>query len=164
LHLDDHDQAFHRACRISSDDAALQVVASALKPAWYHSSAKLTLASPPIQAARGIRRKRTMREKAEQNDQRPHAPMFRAGTVTLGPTLRSKKGPWTTLAAAIWLVFSAPLSPAAEYMGRVVSVADGDTFAVRIGSSTVDVRLCGIDSQERGHARYMIARTHEGPG
>jgi hypothetical protein len=51
LHLDDHDQAFHRACRIFCDAAALRIVASAPKPA--PSIATLKVASPPIQAARG---------------------------------------------------------------------------------------------------------------
>jgi len=38
----------------------------------------------------------------------------------------------------------------AEFTGRVVSVADGDTLTVRDGARDVHVRLWGIDAPERG--------------
>ena len=36
----------------------------------------------------------------------------------------------------------------AEYTGPVVTIADGDTFAMRIGTTDHRIRLCGIDSPE----------------
>jgi endonuclease YncB( thermonuclease family) len=39
---------------------------------------------------------------------------------------------------------------AADYLGKVTSVADGDTFTMESESGKVRVRICGIDAPERG--------------
>lgn len=48
-------------------------------------------------------------------------------------------------------------APAGE-QGTVVSVIDGDTIDVRIGSETVRVRYVGMNTPERGEACYSEAR------
>lgn len=58
-------------------------------------------------------------------------------------------------ARALALAFAAVAALAAapslaEFTGRVVSVADGDTLTVRDGARDVHVRLWGIDAPERG--------------
>lgn len=49
---------------------------------------------------------------------------------------------------------------AAEYSGVVMHVKDGDTFSIREPASgkRIDVRLCGVDSPERGKKGYFDAK------
>lgn len=59
--------------------------------------------------------------------------------------------------AATCLMFCAP-SFADEFVsGNVFSVADGDTFTIHDGGISVRVRLCGVDSPERGQPGYAAA-------
>ncbi|HQU50638.1 MAG TPA: thermonuclease family protein [Casimicrobiaceae bacterium] len=53
------------------------------------------------------------------------------------------------LALAALVAVAAPPS-FADFSGRVVAVADGDTITVRDGARDVHVRLWGIDAPERG--------------
>jgi endonuclease YncB( thermonuclease family) len=46
--------------------------------------------------------------------------------------------------------------------GTVLSVSDGDTFTIRDDDRTVRVRLCGIDSPERGQPGYALATGKNG--
>ena len=43
---------------------------------------------------------------------------------------------------------------AADYLGKVLAVSDGDTFTMEADGAKVRVRICGIDAPERGHAGY----------
>jgi hypothetical protein len=43
---------------------------------------------------------------------------------------------------------------AADYLGKVLAVSDGDTFTMESGSGKVRVRICGIDAPERGQPGY----------
>src|SRR6202022_1671148 len=43
---------------------------------------------------------------------------------------------------------------AADYLGTVTSVADGDTFTMEAETGRVRVRICGIDAPERGQPGY----------
>jgi endonuclease YncB( thermonuclease family) len=43
---------------------------------------------------------------------------------------------------------------AADYLGRVTAVADGDTFTMESETGKVRVRICGIDAPERGQPGY----------
>lgn len=54
------------------------------------------------------------------------------------------------LLAVLWLACAAPPAVAAELVGRVVSVADGDTLTLLHGRLQVKVRLTEIDAPERG--------------
>ena len=54
------------------------------------------------------------------------------------------------------LVATAPC--AAELVGRVVAVHDGDTISVLIAGSPIRVRLAGIDAPERGQPFANAAR------
>jgi endonuclease YncB( thermonuclease family) len=56
-------------------------------------------------------------------------------------------------AAAVALMLTLP-AMAADYLGRVTSVADGDTFTMESESGKVRVRICGIDVPERGQPGY----------
>lgn len=47
---------------------------------------------------------------------------------------------------------------AAEYAGPVVAIEDGDTFTIYVNAERVKVRLCGVDSPERGAAGYGPAK------
>lgn len=60
----------------------------------------------------------------------------------------------TTLALLMSLSVSAN---AADYFGKVDAVADGDTFSMQSGSQRLRVRLCGVDSPERGQPGYGAA-------
>src|ERR1700691_1274584 len=46
---------------------------------------------------------------------------------------------------------------ASDYLGKVTSVADGDTFTMEAETGRVRVRVCGIDAPERGEAGYCQA-------
>src|SRR6266852_6712455 len=63
------------------------------------------------------------------------------------------------LGAMIGLVAFGQLLNAAEYIGSVVHIADGDTFDMDVGSARMRVRFCGMDSPERGHEGYREAKT-----
>lgn len=56
------------------------------------------------------------------------------------------------LAISVLTLFSLSVQPAsaAELRGSVVRVIDGDTFDIRIPNQKVRIRLCGIDTPERG--------------
>ena len=43
---------------------------------------------------------------------------------------------------------------AADYLGKVLAVSDGDTFTMEADGAKVSVRICGIDAPERGQAGY----------
>jgi endonuclease YncB( thermonuclease family) len=43
---------------------------------------------------------------------------------------------------------------AADYVGKVTAVADGDTFTMESETGKVRVRICGIDAPERGQPGY----------
>jgi endonuclease YncB( thermonuclease family) len=43
---------------------------------------------------------------------------------------------------------------AADYLGKVLAVSDGDTFTMEADGAKVRVRICGIDAPERGQAGY----------
>jgi endonuclease YncB( thermonuclease family) len=43
---------------------------------------------------------------------------------------------------------------AADYLGKVTSVADGDTFTMEAETRRLRVRVCGIDAPERGQPGY----------
>ncbi len=43
---------------------------------------------------------------------------------------------------------------AADYLGKVLAVSDGDTFTMQSETGNVRVRICGIDAPERGQPGY----------
>jgi endonuclease YncB( thermonuclease family) len=47
---------------------------------------------------------------------------------------------------------------AADYLGKVLAVSDGDTFTMEADGAKVHVRICGIDAPERGQAGYGQGR------
>jgi micrococcal nuclease len=51
---------------------------------------------------------------------------------------------------------------AADYLGKVTSVADGDTFTIEAETGRVRVRICGIDAPERGQPAGVLANMIEG--
>jgi endonuclease YncB( thermonuclease family) len=72
---------------------------------------------------------------------------------------------WRFGFVAAWLfalVFlGAPPSPASEFTGRVVGIADGDTLTVREdGGAAIRIRLWGIDAPERGQAYTSVAKRY----
>jgi len=52
------------------------------------------------------------------------------------------------------LLMAAGAAMAADYLGQVTSVADGDTFTMESETGKVRVRICGIDAPERGQPGY----------
>ena len=54
------------------------------------------------------------------------------------------------------MVAASVCSPAiaADYLGNVLAVSDGDTFTMEADGTKVRVRICGIDAPERGQAGY----------
>jgi endonuclease YncB( thermonuclease family) len=56
------------------------------------------------------------------------------------------------------LLFGAHSIDAAEYTGRVVNIVDGDTFDIEASPENVRVRLCGVDSPERGEPDFHAAK------
>jgi endonuclease YncB( thermonuclease family) len=59
----------------------------------------------------------------------------------------------------IALLCACVLSPAsaAEITGKTTHIVDGDTFDIESPSGQVRIRICGIDSPERGHKGYTDA-------
>jgi hypothetical protein len=55
--------------------------------------------------------------------------------------------------AAVALMLLSP-AVAADYLGKVTAVADGDTFTMESETGKVRVRICGIDAPERGQPGY----------
>ena len=55
---------------------------------------------------------------------------------------------------AIVAAFIASQAMAADYLGKVLAVSDGDTFTMEADGGKVRVRICGIDAPERGQAGY----------
>jgi len=43
---------------------------------------------------------------------------------------------------------------AADYLGEVLAISDGDTFTMQSDTGNVRVRICGIDAPERGQPGY----------
>jgi endonuclease YncB( thermonuclease family) len=43
---------------------------------------------------------------------------------------------------------------AADYLGKVLAVSDGDTFTMESETGKVRIRVCGIDAPERGQPGY----------
>jgi endonuclease YncB( thermonuclease family) len=56
------------------------------------------------------------------------------------------------LIAFLFVVLAAPSALAADLIGTVPAVADGDTFTLCAGAQCERIRLCGIDAPERGDA------------
>jgi endonuclease YncB( thermonuclease family) len=56
-------------------------------------------------------------------------------------------------AALVALMLTLP-AMAADYLGKVTAVADGDTFTMESETGKVRVRICGIDAPERGQSGY----------
>jgi endonuclease YncB( thermonuclease family) len=62
-------------------------------------------------------------------------------------------------AAILGLIASRQPVQAQVYSGLVVAVQDGDTFTIRDAATGAKrVRLCGVDSPERGHQDYQQAK------
>jgi endonuclease YncB( thermonuclease family) len=61
--------------------------------------------------------------------------------------------PMKLCAAVVALMLTLP-AMAADYLGRVTAVADGDTFTMESETGKVRVRICGIDAPERGQPGY----------
>jgi endonuclease YncB( thermonuclease family) len=55
-------------------------------------------------------------------------------------------------AVAVSIAFAASSAHAADLIGHVPAVADGDTFTLCAGAQCERIRLCGIDAPERGDA------------
>jgi endonuclease YncB( thermonuclease family) len=58
------------------------------------------------------------------------------------------------LCAVAALLMTTGAAMAADYLGKVTSVADGDTFTMESETGKVRVRICGIDAPERGQPGY----------
>jgi endonuclease YncB( thermonuclease family) len=58
------------------------------------------------------------------------------------------------LLVAIVAASVCPPAIAADYLGKVLAVSDGDTFTMEADGARVRVRICGIDAPERGQAGY----------
>lgn len=46
----------------------------------------------------------------------------------------------------------------ADFIGPVTHMVDGDTFDMRMPGETIRIRLCGIDTPERGKPRFKEAK------
>lgn len=60
------------------------------------------------------------------------------------------------IAAALMLLI-APVN-AADFVGPVTHMVDGDTFDMRIPGETIRIRLCGVDTPERGATGFKAAK------
>jgi endonuclease YncB( thermonuclease family) len=61
------------------------------------------------------------------------------------------------LAIVLCSILCAATAHAAELRGVATRIADGDTFTLRTGDREHSIRLCGIDSPERGEPGYAEA-------
>ncbi|UGY28163.1 thermonuclease family protein [Bradyrhizobium septentrionale] len=59
--------------------------------------------------------------------------------------------------AMLALLLSVSANAADDYLGRVTGVDDGDSFWMSVEKRRVHIRLCGIDSPERGEPGYGAA-------
>src|SRR3982074_2852947 len=57
------------------------------------------------------------------------------------------------LVLSILALLAAP-AVAADYLGEVLAVSDGDPFTMQSETGNVRVRICGIDAPERGQPGY----------
>jgi endonuclease YncB( thermonuclease family) len=57
------------------------------------------------------------------------------------------------LTAMVAALFCSP-AIAADCLGKVLAVSDGDTFTMEADGAKIRVRICGIDARERGQAGY----------
>ena len=57
------------------------------------------------------------------------------------------------LVLSILALLAAP-AVAADYLGEVLAVSDGDTFTMQSETGNVRVRICGTDAPERGQPGY----------
>jgi endonuclease YncB( thermonuclease family) len=55
------------------------------------------------------------------------------------------------------LLAALPAYAADDYLGIVTGVDDGDTFRMKVEDKKIRVRLCGVDSPERGEPGYGAA-------
>jgi endonuclease YncB( thermonuclease family) len=62
------------------------------------------------------------------------------------------------LALGLLCLIAAPSVRAAELTGIAVYTVDGDTFDLRVGGTDTRIRVCGIDSPERGQPGYRQAK------
>ncbi|MFO1281180.1 MAG: thermonuclease family protein [Burkholderiales bacterium] len=69
---------------------------------------------------------------------------------------RRPRAAWRAALAAAFLALSAP--SLADFSGKVVDVADGDTLTVLAGTRSVRIRLWGIDAPEHGQPWSRRAR------
>ena len=58
------------------------------------------------------------------------------------------------LRTAMVAVFVCSPAIAADYLGKVLAVSDGDAFTMEADGAKVRVRICGLDAPERGQAGY----------
>jgi endonuclease YncB( thermonuclease family) len=73
--------------------------------------------------------------------------------------LTSGRFHWSLSILAIGIIgaISVPAA-AADIIGNVTYIADGDTFDVNTSQGAIRIRLCGVDSPERGEKNYMAAK------
>jgi micrococcal nuclease len=67
----------------------------------------------------------------------------------------ARRGRLVVLAALLTL---APAVAGTEYLGKVVGIADGDTFTLLVGRERLRVRLAEIDTPEEGQPYGTRAR------
>ncbi len=60
-------------------------------------------------------------------------------------------------AAVLVATLSVPAAASADYLGKAIAVADGDTFTMEAETRRIRVRICGIDAPERGQPGYGLA-------
>jgi endonuclease YncB( thermonuclease family) len=73
--------------------------------------------------------------------------------MTKGASHESWGGEMRLYGAILLATLFSP-AEAADYLGKVNSVADGDTFTMEAETGRVRVRICGIDAPERGQLGY----------
>lgn len=64
---------------------------------------------------------------------------------------------WTICASALFCLLGMRNSVAFDITGKVTHIVDGDTFDIQSDASVVRIRICGIDSPERGEKDYFTA-------
>jgi endonuclease YncB( thermonuclease family) len=60
--------------------------------------------------------------------------------------------------AVLALALSCAPAGAAEMIGVVAHIDDGDTFTLSSSDRSIKIRLCGVDSPERGHKNFFSAK------
>jgi micrococcal nuclease len=61
---------------------------------------------------------------------------------------------------AFFLFLLLPLFCCAQLTGKVVAIADGDSFTMLVDSKQVKIRLHGIDCPEKGQDYYQVAKQY----